>query len=49
MIKVQHEAFDIGAEIARLTEGRRDIGAIVTFTGTVRDQSGAVDQMSIEH
>ena len=49
MIKVQHEAFDIGAEIARLTEGRRDIGAIVTFTGAVRDQSGAVDQMSIEH
>ena len=49
VIKVQHEAFDIGAEIARLTEGRRDIGAIVTFTGTVRDQSGAVDQMSIEH
>ena len=49
MIKVQHEAFDIGDEIAWLTEGRRDIGAIVTFTGTVRDQSGAVDQMSIEH
>jgi molybdopterin synthase catalytic subunit len=49
MIKVQHEDFDIGAEIARLTEGRRDIGAIVTFAGTVRDQSGTVEEMSIEH
>jgi molybdopterin synthase catalytic subunit len=49
VIRVQPEDFDIGAEIAHLKAGRRDIGAIVTFTGTVRDQSGAVDEMSIEH
>ncbi len=49
MIRVQHEDFDIGAEIAQLTTGRSDIGAIVTFTGTVRDQAGAVEEMSIEH
>ncbi len=49
MIRVQREDFDIGAEIERLKAGRSDIGAIVSFIGTVRDQSGAVDEMSIEH
>jgi molybdopterin synthase catalytic subunit len=49
MIRVQQEDFDIGAEIARLTAGRTDIGAIVTFTGTVRDQDGAVEAMTLEH
>ena len=41
MIRVQQEDFDIGAEIARLKAGRSDIGAIVAFVGTVRDQAGA--------
>ena len=49
MIRVQHEDFDIGAEIAALTAGHGDIGAIVTFTGTVRDQHGAVAEMTLEH
>src|SRR5512134_2526749 len=49
MIRVQQEDFDIGAEIARLKAGRSDIGAIVTFTGTVRDQHGAVAAMALEH
>lgn len=49
MIRVQQEDFDIGAEIARLKAGRSDIGAIVTFTGTVRDQAGAVAEMTLEH
>jgi molybdopterin synthase catalytic subunit len=49
MIRVQREDFDIGAEIARLKAGRSDIGAIVTFTGTVRDQDGAVAAMMLEH
>ncbi|MGA9602672.1 MAG: molybdenum cofactor biosynthesis protein MoaE [Methyloceanibacter sp.] len=49
MIRVQHEDFDIGAEIARLKGGRTDIGAIVSFIGTVRDQMGAVDEMMLEH
>ncbi len=49
MIRVQQEDFDIGAEIARLKAGRTDIGAIVTFTGTVRDQGGAVAEMTLEH
>lgn len=49
MIRLQHENFDIGAEIGALTAGRSDIGAIVTFTGTVRDQHGTVDAMTLEH
>ena len=49
MIRVQQEDFDIGAEIARLKAGRSDIGAIVAFVGTVRDQAGAIDEMTLEH
>ncbi len=49
MIRVQEEDFDAGAEIAALKAGRTDIGAIVSFIGTVRDQSGAVEEMSLEH
>jgi molybdopterin synthase catalytic subunit len=48
---VQREDFDIGAEVARLTAGRTDIGAVVTFTGTVRGGSGAaaIASMTLEH
>jgi molybdopterin synthase catalytic subunit len=49
VIRVQQKDFDIGAEVAKLTAGRTDIGAIVTFTGTVRDQDGAVEEMTLEH
>ena len=49
MIRVQQEDFDIGAEIAALKAGRGDIGAIVSFIGTVRDQHGAVSEMTLEH
>jgi molybdopterin synthase catalytic subunit len=50
-VRVQTEDFDIGAEIAALKAGRRDIGALVTFTGLVRDTaSGApVTEMELEH
>jgi molybdopterin synthase catalytic subunit len=51
MIRVQENDFDIGAELARLTEGRSDLGAIVTFTGTVRQGTGddQIDEMTLEH
>jgi molybdopterin synthase catalytic subunit len=52
-IKVQTEDFDIGAEIAALTDGRTDIGGIGCFVGTVRaDARGggsAVVGMTLEH
>jgi molybdopterin synthase catalytic subunit len=50
-VRVQAADFDIGDEIARLTEGRTDIGAVVTFTGTVRGDAGgkAIDAITLEH
>ena len=53
-VRVQREDFDIGAEIARLTAARVDIGAIVTFTGTVRSDmsaagGGAIEALTLEH
>ena len=50
-VRVQREDFDVGAEIRRLTAGRTDIGAIVTFTGTVRSGTGdkAIASMTLEH
>lgn len=49
-VRVQSEAFDPGAELTRFTAGRRDIGALVTFTGLVRDSAeGDLRHMEIEH
>ncbi len=50
-VRVQAGPFDAGAEIARLTGGRTDIGGIGCFVGTVRDQAGgrAVTAMTLEH
>lgn len=51
MIRVQTEDFAVGEEIRRLTSGRTDLGAIVTFTGTVRDTAKGqpITSMSLEH
>jgi molybdopterin synthase catalytic subunit len=50
-VRVQLDAFDAGAEVARLTAGRTDIGAVVTFTGLVRGthDGAAVTTMTLEH
>ena len=49
-IVVQEDPFDFGAEAAAFAAGRRDMGAVVTFTGIVRDTaSGDLDVMEIEH
>src|SRR3954469_13672538 len=48
MVRLQREDFDIGAEIARLTQGRSDIGAVATFTGICRGTEG-VAAMTLEH
>lgn len=36
-IRVQQEDFDVGAEIAALTQGRTEIGGVAVFIGLVRD------------
>lgn len=48
-ISVQETDFDIAAEIATLKGDRTDMGAIVTFTGTVRDIAGDLQAMTLEH
>lgn len=48
-VRIQESDFDLGAEVAGLTKGRTDIGAIVTFTGTVRGGEGAIESMTLEH
>lgn len=48
-VRVQREDFDVGAEIDRLTAGRTDIGAVVSFTGRVRGGEGRLSAMTLEH
>ena len=50
-IPVSHPGrdFDIAAEIASLTEGRADIGAVVTFSGICRDEDGRAVALELEH
>ena len=48
-IRVQREAFDLSEESRRLTEGRTDIGAIVSFTGYCRDEGGTLAALELEH
>ena len=49
MIRVQAEPFDMGAEVAAFTAGVSGAGAVVTFSGLVRDEGGTLAQMEIEH
>ena len=39
-VRVQAEPFDYGAECAGFGAGGRGVGAVVTFLGIVRDDSG---------
>lgn len=50
-ISVQATDFDVAAEMRDMTAGRTDIGAIVTFTGLVRDMAGGenISDMELEH
>jgi molybdopterin synthase catalytic subunit len=49
MVRVQREDFDTAAEVARLTHGRADTGAVVTFTGLCRDEAGTLSALELEH
>ena len=48
-LTVQPEAFDAGKELDAFTAGLRDAGAVVSFTGIVRDEGGMLEAMEIEH
>ncbi len=46
--RVQAAPFDLAAELAGFGQGPK-VGAVVTFTGVVRDDSGTLRHMEIEH
>ena len=49
-ISVQEQPFDLGAETSGFAAGHKDMGAIVTFTGIVRDlPDDPLIAMEIEH
>ena len=48
-VVVQEGPFDFAAEVANFGAGRADVGAVVTFTGMVRDDSGKLQALEIEH
>ncbi|MGH1578241.1 molybdenum cofactor biosynthesis protein MoaE [Planktotalea sp.] len=49
-ILVQAEPFDAGAELNDFTAAQTNMGAIVSFSGIVRDlPGGGLQQMDIEH
>ena len=50
-IRVQPGDFDVAAEVAALTRGRADVGAVVSFTGICRGGRGdeAIAAMTLEH
>ena len=48
-VSIRREDFDVAAEIAKLTAGRADVGAVVTFSGLCRDEAGALAALELEH
>ncbi len=48
-VRVQSEDFDLGAELNALRAGRTDIGALVSFSGLVRDDTGDLQVLELEH
>jgi len=50
-VRLQREPFDAAAEAAKLTQGRSDIGAIVTFTGICRgvEDGEPIAALTLEH
>ena len=48
-VSIQSSAFDIGAEVRRFASSVSGAGAIVTFSGLVRDDGGKLAAMEIEH
>lgn len=50
-IRIQSADFDIAAEIAALTQGNTDAGAVVSFSGICRGGEGdkAIAAMTLEH
>ena len=50
-VRIQSEPFDAAAEARKLSGGRTDVGALVTFTGICRGNEGAepIAALTLEH
>jgi molybdopterin synthase catalytic subunit len=53
-VRIQTQDFDLAAEVDALRRGDGGVGAVVTFTGTVRDRNGgeagaSISAMELEH
>ena len=50
-VRVQHEDFDVGVEIAAMRSSNPSIGAVASFIGIVRDsnEGAAVGSITLEH
>jgi molybdopterin synthase catalytic subunit len=50
-VRLQREDFDVADEIAALSRGRDEVGAVVTFTGICRgsDAGEPIAAMTLEH
>ena len=50
-IRVQEEDFEVGAELAALTDGDHSVGGLCSFVGLVRDMAGddQISAMTLEH
>ncbi|MFZ0846164.1 MAG: molybdenum cofactor biosynthesis protein MoaE [Pseudolabrys sp.] len=50
-VRIQREPFDAAAEAAKLTRGRTDVGAVVTFTGICRgvEAGEPIAALTLEH
>ena len=48
-IRVQVEDFDQAAETSLLTNGRTDIGAVVSFSGLCRSEGESLTALELEH
>ena len=48
-VRVQAGMFLAEVEADRVTAGRTDVGAVVTFTGLCRDETGRLAALEIEH
>ena len=49
-IRVQQDDFDLSDEVAQVKNNNTDIGAVVSFVGTVRDlDDSPIEKMTLEH
>ncbi len=50
-VRLQREPFDAAAEAAKLTRGRKDVGAVVTFSGICRGEEAGkpLVALTLEH